>query len=181
MREAWAAFLSCDARDMCRLGPAFGRVALTWLAVLFRLATLWLGLEADIGFWAARAKSDFCLGFGTVLSQSERVAYESFRSEAEAVQAAWRDDRLDDEHARAEVRGIVAAIARWTSERELRKALFLRHGWNQMIVNLSDFVDSEYQPCPPFVLFWGRQTGVLDQEERYDEALFFCTYLLFVY
>ena len=29
----WAAFLSCDARDMCRLGPALVRNYLAFLAV----------------------------------------------------------------------------------------------------------------------------------------------------
>ena len=44
MVALWSAFLSCDARDMCRVGPALVRNHLAWLAVAIRFFTLWLFL-----------------------------------------------------------------------------------------------------------------------------------------
>ena len=57
----WAAFLSCDARDMCWLGPALVRNYLAFLAVSVRVISMWAlislsfcrRIESDI-YWASR-------------------------------------------------------------------------------------------------------------------------------
>lgn len=181
MREAWAAFLSLDARDMCRLGPAFARVGLTWLAVLFRLATLWFMLESDAGFWSERAKRDFYLGLGGNVTEAERNAYDAIRGDAGAARAAWRGGRIDDVEARREARRIASEIARFTSERPARAALFIRHGSYSPVINASYDVLEPYAPCEPFVPLWEGHTAMLEEEDEWSHGTFDCTYIVFAY
>jgi hypothetical protein len=111
MGSVWSSFLSCDAREMCRISPALMRNHLGVLAVLFRLGTLWAALSTAfchrVGidlYWGSRQGGRDYSAFMTLVDEAHHVRdallrhevldHESSRQLANRMQ--WLDEQMED-------------------------------------------------------------------------------------
>jgi hypothetical protein len=163
MSSAWSAFLSCDARDMCREGLAIARVYLTWLAVLFRVFTLWLFLQPDFSTWLLRASSAFY--WMTRLDERDFQTYRAIREDVDRTHVDWADGRLPDDDARSEARKLAERLREWSDHADPHPPLFTTE-WLYM---------GGDEPCPSFDVYYER-LGVFEREDGSE-----CIYLVFVY
>lgn len=136
MMHAWSTFLSCDARDMCRSGPALARVVFTWIAVAVRIVTLWLAVTVSVPSvgWLYGA-----VYWGSRLNDPDYLEFLSLRDEARREQETWARGERADELAREEAVRLAASFRRWSESRTVGYELFMED-W--------DFVEAER--CPPF-------------------------------
>jgi hypothetical protein len=165
MAELWTAFLSCDARDMCRVGPALMRNHLAWLAFVVRLITL-LPLVLP-GLWIPRVTSD--VYWANRQEHPVYLAYKVIRDEADQSYDAWTSGDLSDDDARITARVLADRLRRW-DEPSYLPSLFTR-----------DVLRVDKPECPPFCSYDGRLCLLLGQERKVGDDLCFCDYLIFVF
>lgn len=158
-----SAFLSCDARDMCRIGPAFVRVVLTWMAVALRLITLWAFLGVDIDsffrFYSA-------VHWGMRLQDPAYREFMSLRDQAHRTRDRWITGGISDAVAREDALRITAAVRQW---REITA------GIDPFLVT---YEYAEAPGCPAFRSAGGpvELQAAQEWEERFEE--YFCEYLI---
>lgn len=156
-----SAFLSCDAREMCQVTPALLRNYLAWLAVVFRLVTLWAGMSVN---WFERVTADFY--WASRQNEAGYLAFELLRSEADEIHDAWIHHKLTDPDARGGCQELAIRVRQWDDENRYDVGLFSSEFWRS---------DDE---CPPFRSFNGRRAMFESQEDTAGHSLV-CNYLVF--
>jgi hypothetical protein len=171
MVELWSAFLSCDARDMCRIGPALARNLLAWLAFALRPVTLWVAM-LPLGFCMGVASDMY---WGTRQDHPDYLAFKLLRDEADQIHEAWRRGELSDGGARRAASALADKLLRWDERTDHGISLFARGElWGvelQVVRN---------QECPPFHAYNGR-FSLLERQEKVGNDVLFCEYLAFVH
>jgi hypothetical protein len=165
MVQIWTAFLSCDARDMCRVGPALMRNHLAWLAVVVRLVTLMPLVLPHL--WIPRVTSD--IYWVSRQDHPDYLRFKLIREEADQRYDAWTFGELSDSDARNAARALADRL-RHRDDSSHDFPLFT----NEVLL-----VDK--QECPPFYLHDGRLSLLLSQEREVGEDYSLCDYLIFVF
>ena len=163
MTRFMSAFLSCDARDMCCIGPAFVRVVLTWMAVGLRLVTLWAFLVVDLD---GLAQFYSAVHWGMRLEDPAYREFTSLRDEAHRTRDRWIRGDTSDALAREDALRITATLRRWRERTT---------GIDPFIV---EYEYTEAPGCPAFRSVDGLVEVLEAQEweERFQEYL--CEYLV---
>lgn len=163
MVELWSAFLSCDARDMCRVGPALIRNHLCILAVAIRFFSLWLlllpgawflPLLSDV-YWVSRQESP------------DYLTFESIRDEANRARDASARRDLSNQQARETARALVDRMREWEERTNPEIGLFF---WDEVF--------QAGRECSPFFVYRER-FALLERQEPAHDGDFFCEYLVF--
>jgi hypothetical protein len=164
MVDLWSAFLSCDARDMCRVGPALMRNHLALMAVALRFVTLWFGLTVSLDTCAHLTADVY---WANHLDHPDYVAFTSLRDEADQIHRAWTGSEITDADARGASLVLTERLYQWEEQAHVTPHLFSRdEDWHYL------------QPCPPFRDDEGR-LALLSREEGAGGGEFFCDYLTF--
>jgi hypothetical protein len=144
MVGAWAAFLSCDARDMCRVSPTLLRNQLAVLAVLIRFVTLYFSLTT---YWFDRMAGD--VYWSTRLQDPEYLSFERLRNDTEEIHEEWTSGRISNEEARSYSLGAAARFRQWEDATSYEVRLLSDEYWH-----------SETE-CLPFRAFDGEGMPIL--------------------
>lgn len=162
MLELWSAFLSCDARDMCRAGPALLRNHLALGAAAGRLIVLWLGVSMA---FCDRVASD--VYWSTRQSERNFITYKLLRQTADETYGRWARREVADVEARAFSGRLSKELRAWEDQTNYDFRVFTDDYWGVL--------DEE---CAPFRMFSGR-LGVLESSEERSGEILDCNYLVF--
>ena len=165
MVQLWSAFLSCDARDMCRVGPALIRNHLAWLAVVVRVVTIPPLVLPDM--WIPRVTSD--IYWSSRQGHPDYVEFAALVDEADQVRRALTQGELPKATLTNSL-SLANRMREWDEESGHEFGLFCC-----LWVSLP----SE-DGCSPFHTWRGRFLVLTSEEER-DGGYFSCDYSEFAY
>jgi hypothetical protein len=166
MVSLWSAFLSCDARDMCRAGPALARNLVAWLAFTIRPMTVFFLVPAS---FCVHIETD--MYWVTRQDHPDYLAFKVIRDEVDRANEAWLRGDLSNDNARSLARALSARLREWEDQRaHYPYRLFSEEG-----------VLMDGQECPPF---YERDGFALLESERIrgrpGNPFVRCEYLFFV-
>ena len=162
--RSWNDFLSCDARDMCLVGPAMMRNVLAFLALLVR--PVFLGwqlsygslLVVDVGMW------EWFVADVHWASRTEDADFQEFqriRDEAARLRERYREGAVSRIDARTAALAIAERAWAWRER--------TRHGQNLVLLREEAFSDCDN----PFDVSLGGVAILFERRDDYD-----CDYLV---
>lgn len=162
----WSAFLSCDARDMCRASPALARNLIAWLAFALRPISVFFLVPMSYcdyieteRYWVTRQ------------DHPDYVAFKVIRDEVDRAHEAWLRGELTNADARDSAEALSARLREWDD----------RRGNHPYRLFQEERVLMDGEECPPFY----RQDGfALLETQRIrgtpGNPFVVCEYLFFV-